>query len=173
MMRAVYSPKNVGHYGLASPCYCHFTSPIRRYPDLVVHRVLAATFEPGRIDRDRLEEWRERFEEVARHSSEREERAEQIERDTVRVKSLEFMRQFVGEEFEGIISGVTSFGFFVELKTYPVDGLVHMRALRDDYYQFEEDTLSLVGESSGRRYRFGDKVTVVIGEFRAENIVVQ
>jgi len=162
MMRAVYSPRNVGHYGLASPCYCHFTSPIRRYPDLVVHRVLAAWLERGAIAPRQIETWRERFDDIARHSSEREERADEVERDTVKVKSLEFMRGFIGEEFEGVISGVVSFGFFVELKTYPVEGLVRVRDLADDYYHFDEETLSLVGEASGKRYRFGDKVTVVV-----------
>jgi ribonuclease R len=162
MMRAIYSTKNLGHYGLASPCYCHFTSPIRRYPDLVVHRVLGATFDRDEIPKRTREEWNERFAETARHATSREERADEIERDTVKVKSLEFMRKFVGEEYEGIISGVTSFGFFVELVPYPVEGLVHMRVLRDDYYQYEEESLSLVGESSGRRYRFGDKLRVVL-----------
>lgn len=162
MMRAVYSPKNLGHFGLASDCYCHFTSPIRRYPDLVVHRVLAEALAGKRLPKARVEKLNERMDEFARHSTQREERADEIERDTVKVKSLEFMRQFVGEEFEGIVSGVTSFGFFVELVPYPVEGLVHMRALRDDYYHFDEESLSLVGEGGGRRYRFGDKVTVAV-----------
>ena len=162
MMRAVYSPKNVGHYGLASPCYCHFTSPIRRYPDLVVHRVLGAWLDRGKVADEQIEQWRETFDDVARHCSEREERGDQIERDAIKVKSLEFMRQFVGEEFEGLISGVLSFGFFVELLPYPVEGLAHVRELHDDYYRLEEEQLALVGESSGRRFRFGDKIKVVI-----------
>lgn len=162
MMRAVYSSKNAGHYGLASPCYCHFTSPIRRYPDLVVHRVLTAWFERGKIASKLVEHWRETFDGVARHCSQRERRADEIERDTTRVKSLEFMRRFVGEEFEGVISGVVSFGFFVELQAYPIEGLAHVRELRDDYYRYDEESLSLVGEAGGRRYRFGDKITVVI-----------
>lgn len=162
MMRAVYSSKNVGHYGLASSCYCHFTSPIRRYPDLVVHRVLGAWLDHGRVAQDQIETWRETFDDIARQSSDREGRADDVERDATKVKSLEFMRRFVGEEFEGIISGVLSFGFFVELVDYPVEGLAHVRDLRDDYYRFEEEELSLIGENSGRRFRFGDKVTVVI-----------
>jgi ribonuclease R len=162
MMRAVYSPKNVGHYGLASPCYCHFTSPIRRYPDLVVHRVLGAWLDQRRVAAEQIENWREMLDDVARHCSEREERGDEVERDAIRVKSLEFMRKFVGEEFEGLISGVLSFGFFVELLPYPVEGLAHVRELHDDYYRFEEEALSLVGESSGRRFRFGDKIKVLI-----------
>lgn len=162
MMRAVYSTKNVGHYGLASPCYCHFTSPIRRYPDLVVHRVLGALLDCGKVAREQIEQWHETLDDVARHCSEREERGDRIERDAIKVKSLEFMRRFVGEEFDGIISGVLSFGFFVELLPYPVEGLAHVRELHDDYYRFEEEGLSLVGESSGRRFRFGDKVRILI-----------
>jgi len=162
MMRAVYSPKNVGHYGLGSSCYCHFTSPIRRYPDLVVHRVLGTWLDHGRIAPEVLARWGETFDDIGRQASAREERADEVERDAIKVKSLEFMRRFIGEEFEGLISGVVSFGFFVELKTYPVEGLVHVRELRDDYYRFEEEGLALVGESTGRRFRFGDKVTVVI-----------
>ncbi|MCX8036765.1 MAG: ribonuclease R [Candidatus Sumerlaeia bacterium] len=162
MMRAVYSPKNVGHYGLASPCYCHFTSPIRRYPDLVVHRVLGAWLDGGRAAAERVAHWRETFDDVGRHCSEREERADEIERDVIRVKSLEYMKQFIGEEFEGYISGVVSFGFFVELAAYPVEGLVHVRDLRDDYYTLQEEELALVGEATGRRFRFGDKVKVVV-----------
>lgn len=170
MMRAVYSPRNAGHYGLASPCYCHFTSPIRRYPDLVVHRVLAAWLERGRVDRRLADQWRETFDAVARHSSEREERAQEIERDTIQVKSLEFMRQYVGEEFDGWIVGVTSFGCFVELEAYPVEGLLHVRDLQDDYYRYEEEALSLVGEVDGRRYRFGDKIKVVISRVDLINL---
>jgi len=162
MMRAIYSSKNVGHYGLASPCYCHFTSPIRRYPDLVVHRVLGALLDSGKVAPERIRQWREMFDDTARHSSEREERSDEIERDATKVKSLEFMRRFVGEQFDGIISGVLSFGCFVELIAYPVEGLVHVRDLRDDYYRHEEEQMSLVGESTGRRFRFGDKVTVVV-----------
>jgi len=162
MMRAAYSPKNVGHYGLASSCYCHFTSPIRRYPDLVVHRVLGVLLDHGKVAAEQIGHWREAFDEIARHSSEREERANEIERDAVKVKSLEFMRQFIGEEFDGIVSGVLSFGFFVELVQYPVEGLAHVRELHDDYYRLVEEELSLVGESSGRRFRFGDKVRVVV-----------
>ncbi len=162
MMRAVYSPKNVGHYGLASSCYCHFTSPIRRYPDLVVHRVLGAWFDGGRVAAEKLSRWREILDDVGRHCSEREERADEIERDAIRVKSLEYMKQFIGEEFEGYISGVVSFGFFVELAAYPVEGLVHVRDLRDDYYKLQEEELSLVGEATGRRFRFGEKVRVVV-----------
>jgi len=162
MMRAVYSPFNVGHFGLASECYCHFTSPIRRYPDLVVHRVLAESFRHPKVSARKIEHWEETFEDIARHASAREQRADEIERDAVRVKALEYMRQYVGEDFGGTISGVASFGLFVELDPYPVEGLIHVRDLKDDYYQYDEESLTLVGESSGRRFRFGDTVAVVI-----------
>lgn len=162
MKRARYDPRPLGHYGLASTDYLHFTSPIRRYPDLVVHRALreAAGVEPATFLR--REEWESRLGQVAVHCSAREQVAEEAERDSVEVKKAEFMLRHLGEEFTGTISGVTSFGLFVSLTDYAVEGLIHVSNLGDDYYIFREDLYALVGESTKRMFRLGDGVTVQV-----------
>ncbi len=162
MKQAMYAVKNEGHFGLASPCYTHFTSPIRRYPDLIVHRVLRDTwrgagFTPEAVDRRRAE-----LETIAEHSSLRERMAMEAERDIVLIKKLRFMEDKVGEVFQGIISGVAPFGLFVELQEYFVEGLIHVTTLHDDYYTYHEETYSLVGEQFRQRYRVGDRVTVQV-----------
>jgi ribonuclease R len=162
MKRARYDPSPLGHYGLASQDYLHFTSPIRRYPDLIVHRALreaAGTLAPALRDR---EEWGTRLAAMGVHCSEREQIAEEAERDSVEVKKAEFMLRHLGDEFEGTISGVTSFGFFVSLVQYAVEGLVHVSVLGDDYYIFRDDLYALVGESTKRMFRLGDTVTVQV-----------
>jgi len=158
LKQAKYSPLNEGHFGLASEYYCHFTSPIRRYPDLQIHRIikemLASKLTEGRINK--LENI---VAEAALQSSEQERVAEQAERDTDDLKMAEYMSQFIGEEFVGFVSSVTSFGMYIELENM-CEGLVHVKTLNDDYYNYDENTLSLVGERSKRRYTIGDDIVV-------------
>jgi len=160
MQKARYDAQNVGHFGLASPAYAHFTSPIRRYPDLFTHRVLGrALVEKGQLP----ERWSgEHLDDVARQSTDQEIRAQRAERDSVEMKKIEFMRRHLGDDFEGSISGVTSFGFFVLLDAFFVEGLVHVSTLGDDYYQFVEEAYSLVGERNKQRFRLGDRVRVQV-----------
>lgn len=157
LKRARYDVENVGHYGLAMDDYAHFTSPIRRYPDLTVHRLVTHLMErkpaPASLGPEALEV-------VARHSSERERRADRAGQDSVLLARLRFMEPRLGETFKGTVSRATSFGFFVVLDEVFVEGLVHVRSLQDDYYEFDERSLSLVGSSSGRRFSTGDGVRV-------------
>ena len=158
MRQAVYSEANLGHFGLAAEYYCHFTSPIRRYPDLVVHRVLRAVL-TGQLTARLRHKWEKKMPEMARHSSDRERVAMDAERQTLDLKKAEFMSDKVGETFQGIISGVGPFGFFVQLPN-TVEGLVHVSTLTDDYYHFHEKHYALVGERTRRRFRLGDPVMV-------------
>jgi ribonuclease R len=167
MKQARYAAENPGHFGLASSCYCHFTSPIRRYPDLVVHRILRATLAlEGKKGDKRAEKQlsiaTERISEIAEHTSKRERVAMEAERDVVEMKKLQYMQQHVGDEFDGYIAGVTGFGFFVELDELFVEGLVHISTLADDLYTFAEKQHSLIGRRSGRVFRIGDKARVTV-----------
>jgi ribonuclease R len=160
MLRAVYSPEKEGHYALASECYTHFTSPIRRYPDLVVHRVLRLSRQGA--DAERREEIAEDMPETARHTSERERRANDAERELVQWKKVRFMADKVGDEFEGYITGVSAYGLYVELVEHFVEGMVHVSTMADDYYRFVERAHILRGENTRREYRLGDRVTVQV-----------
>jgi ribonuclease R len=162
MKQARYSPDNAGHFGLASRCYCHFTSPIRRYPDLAVHRALKELIKSGEISAERKSAMAAGLATLGRHTSDMERLAEDAERQVVEIKKLKFMLDKVGAEFPGYISGVTAFGFFVELQEYFVEGLVRLTSLYDDYYSYEEKRHLLVGRRTGRTYRLGDEVTVVV-----------
>ncbi|MDU0457974.1 MAG: ribonuclease R [Geobacteraceae bacterium] len=165
MKQARYAAENVGHFGLASACYCHFTSPIRRYPDLVVHRILKAMLlagGEGKRSSKQLAIATERLGEVAEHTSKRERVAMEAERDVVEMKKLQYMQQHLGEEFDGYISGVTGFGFFVELEELFVEGLVHVSTLADDLYNFVEKQHSLIGQHSRRTFRIGDAARVKV-----------
>jgi ribonuclease R len=164
MKQARYSEQNAGHFGLAAHHYTHFTSPIRRYPDLVVHRLSGQRF----IDRESGGPGNEALAEIARHSSERERVAVSAERDSVELKKVEFMQRHLGEEFDGTIGGVKAFGFFVLLDAFFVEGLVHVSSLADDYYLFLEDQYALVGENSRRRFRLGDRVRVRVAAVNLE-----
>ena len=167
MSRARYDADNLGHFGLASRAYCHFTSPIRRYPDLVVHRVMARSLIDGKPPLDRWD--RERMEAVTLRSSEREQLADRAERDSVEMKKIEFMKRHLGDDFTGTISGVAAFGFFVLLDRYFVEGLVHVSSLGDDYYRFLATSYALVGERSKRRFRLGDRVRVRVSRVNKED----
>jgi ribonuclease R len=161
MQKARYDPSNMGHFGLAADSYTHFTSPIRRYPDLIVHRTLREG-RHGRMTEDRREELTDELPEVARHTSDRERRADDAERELVQWKKVRFMADKVGDEFVGYITGVTSFGLFIELVEHFVEGLVHVSTMADDYYRFVERAHILQGENTGKSYRLGDKVQVQV-----------
>jgi ribonuclease R len=160
MQKARYDASNLGHFGLAAQSYTHFTSPIRRYPDLVVHRTLRES--RAGMSEDRKDELTEDLPEVARHTSERERRADEAERELVQWKKVRFMADKVGDQFEGYITGVSAFGLFVELTEHFVEGLVHISTMADDYYRFVEKAHILRGENSGKVYRLGDKVGVQV-----------
>ncbi len=159
MQKARYAPDNLGHFGLAFSSYTHFTSPIRRYPDLVVHRLLRAA-RAGAATEERLARLTDVLPEIARLTSERERRADEAERELLQWKKVRFMGDKVGDDFDGYITGVASFGLFVELIEHFVEGLVHVSTMADDYYRFLEPTHTLRGESLGRAYRLGDRVRV-------------
>ncbi len=161
MQKARYDPQNRGHFGLAAESYTHFTSPIRRYPDLVVHRTLRESRQ-GVMSEQRRDELTDDLPEIARHTSERERRADEAERELVQWKKVRFMADKVGDEFEGYITGVAAFGLFIELVEHFVEGLVHVSTMADDYYRFVEKAHILLGEKTGRVYRLGDKVTVQV-----------
>src|SRR5205814_3003134 len=137
MQKARYAPENLGHFGLAASSYTHFTSPIRRYPDLVVHRALRAARQ-GTLGAEEREEWAEELPEIARHTSEMERRADDAERELLQWKKVKFMADKVGDEFEGYVTGVASFGLFIELVEHFVEGMVHVSTMADDYYRFVE-----------------------------------
>ncbi|MGB2714318.1 MAG: ribonuclease R [Vicinamibacterales bacterium] len=161
MQKARYDASNLGHFGLAAESYTHFTSPIRRYPDLVVHRTLRE-FRHGLSSEERREELLDELPETARHTSERERRADDAERELVQWKKVRFMADKVGDEFHGYITGVTAFGLFIELVEHFVEGLVHISTMADDYYRFVERAHLLRGENTGRVYRLGDRVQVQV-----------
>jgi len=159
MKQARYSAERAGHFGLASRAYAHFTSPIRRYPDLVAHRILrSAVLEGGAVP----EELAGRLEAIARRASARERQAMEAERESVELKKMEYLERHLGDVFSGTISGVTSYGMFVLLDDVLTEGLVHVSQLADDYYRFREDDYSLVGEGRRRRFRLGDRVEVQV-----------
>jgi ribonuclease R len=167
MQQARYSTESLGHFGLAARYYTHFTSPIRRYPDLIVHRLLRETFQTGTIEAPRQERLRGMLPEIATHASQRERVAIEAERETTDMKKIEYMAQFVGDEFAGIVSGVTAFGVFVELDN-GVEGLVHVSSMVNDYYEYVEAQYSLVGQRTHQAYRLGDEVQVVLARASIE-----
>jgi len=185
MQRAKYGAKNEGHYGLAMKTYTHFTSPIRRYPDLIVHRVLREVIERGRanaadfaidlgerralkrlavpvLDEERETTLRSRLVNIGEHSSERERVAADAERELMDWRKAEFMAGRVGEVFDGVITSVKDYGFYVELNDFFVEGLVHISTLTDDDYQYQERKHRLSGARTNRKYRLGDAVSVIV-----------
>ena len=161
MQKARYDPMNVGHFGLAAPTYTHFTSPIRRYPDLVVHRLLRE-MRQTKVSDERKAELEDELPEIGRHTSERERVAADAEREILQWKKVRFMADKVGDVFDGYVTGVAAFGMFVELVDHYVEGLVHVSTMADDYYRYREQQHSLFGESTRKTYRLGDKVRVQI-----------
>ena len=161
--RAFYGPAEEGHYALASDCYCHFTSPIRRYPDLTIHRLLGDLL-TGRKPRNDMEE----LVVLGQHCSDREQRAETAERDLTKLKLLAYMSQRIGEEMDAVVTGVESFGLFVEGVELPAQGLIHADALSDDYYAYDRSTHTLTGRRTGRTYRLGDLLRVAVARVDLE-----
>lgn len=161
MAKAKYADQCLGHFGLATKYYTHFTSPIRRYPDLTVHRLIRNYLINGQTDPNTQDAWKERLPELADHTSAREQRAVDAERDTDDLKKAEFMQDKIGEKYTGVISGVTSFGLFVALPN-TVEGLVHISYLTDDYYRYSEEHVALIGERFGHVYRIGDEIEVKV-----------
>lgn len=160
MQLAKYHNENLGHFGLALKNYCHFTSPIRRYPDLFIHRVISE-FLSGQLDDKRIKKLTKLAIKYSEISSDMEQKAEEAERDLEDIKKCEYMEEHIAEEFEGVISGVTSFGIFVELEN-TIEGLVHVENMRDDYYNYDEISVSLIGERTGNIYKMGDKIRIKV-----------
>jgi ribonuclease R len=154
MAKAVYSTKNIGHFGLAFQYYTHFTSPIRRYPDLLVHRFLERELSGGQVEQNEYE----KFESICLESSDLEKRAAEAERASIKYKQVEYMRDHVGKTFQGIITGVTDWGIYIEEKETKCEGMVRLRDLSDDYYVLDEKNYTLRGEKNGRKFRLGDEV---------------
>lgn len=161
MQQARYAEENLGHFGLSAEYYTHFTSPIRRYPDLVVHRLIRKYLIEGKTDRKTINEIDAELPDIAEHTSNRERRAQEAERDTDDLKKAEYMIQHVGETYEGVISGVMNFGMFVELPN-TIEGLVHVSYMTDDHYQYQERHMALIGDRTGTVYRIGDPVEVEV-----------
>ncbi len=157
MQRAIYSPEDEGHYALASDCYCHFTSPIRRYPDLTVHRLIE-TFNRGRKPEQRMDQMLA----LGDHCSEREQRAAEAERELKKLKLLHYMSDKIGLELDGIITGVENFGLFITGVEIPAEGFVHISSLTDDYYRYDRAGHVIAGFRSGNSYRLGDTVRVAV-----------
>lgn len=162
LKQARYAPDSTGHFGLAAKYYCHFTSPIRRYPDLAIHRIIRE-FINGRIDENRINKLKKFVDEASKQSSDMERRAQEAERETDDLKKVEFMSDKIGQIYTGVISSVTSFGIFVELEN-TIEGLVHISNMLDDYYIYDEKHHSLMGERLRKIYRLGDEVTIKVAK---------
>ncbi|MDR1615790.1 MAG: ribonuclease R [Syntrophomonadaceae bacterium] len=166
MKHARYSPQLLGHFGLASQYYCHFTSPIRRYPDLLVHRVLSHLL-AGKLSDKKKNNLKKQTSFYGEYSTTQEMKAEEAEREYVDIKKAEYMRQYIGEEFQGTISSIQTFGFFVRLEN-TIEGLVHISALYDDYYVYNETNYTLCGSHNGCKFAIGDRVNVLVSQVNAE-----
>ena len=160
MKQAKYSVECSGHFGLACQYYCHFTSPIRRYPDLQIHRIIKDWLR-GRLGEERSAHYRSILPEVAKHSSETERRADEAERETDKLKKVEYMEDHLGETFEGVISGITTWGIYVELPN-TVEGMVHVSKIPGDYFYYSENTCEMVGEATGKSYKLGMPLKVCV-----------
>ncbi|RID89547.1 ribonuclease R [Peribacillus asahii] len=171
MQQAKYDPESLGHFGLSTEFYTHFTSPIRRYPDLIVHRLIRTYLIEGKLDPATQEKWNALLPDIADHTSKRERRAVDAERETDELKKAEYMLDKIGEEYDGIISSVTNFGMFVELPN-TIEGLVHVSYMTDDYYRFDERQLAMVGERTGKVFRIGDEISIRVSNVNKEERAV-
>jgi VacB/RNase II family 3'-5' exoribonuclease len=158
MAKAIYSTKNIGHYGLGFKYYTHFTSPIRRYPDVIVHRLLSDFLENKVIPKER---WFE-YEQMSQEASLREKEASEAERASIKYKQVEYISSRINERYEGIITGVTEWGLYVEEKKTKCEGMVRMRDLKDDYYTFDKEGMSIRGRKSHKKYTLGDTVRFIV-----------
>lgn len=158
MKQAKYTPENSGHFGLAAAYYTHFTSPIRRYPDLQIHRIIKDNIR-GRMKEEKIVHYDKILPEVTKHASEMERRAEEAERETVKLKKVEYMQQHLGEIFEGVISSITKWGMYVELSN-TVEGLVHVANMRDDHYEYDENRYELIGAHTNKVYKLGQRIRI-------------
>lgn len=172
MKQARYSPERVGHFGLAAKDYSHFTAPIRRYPDLVIHRIIREVLDNGVLEPKRVRQLQAVLPDIAQHSSDQERLAMEAEREAVDIKKVLYMQDKVGEEFDGYISGVTSFGIFVELEN-TVEGLITLTSLTDDYYEYEEHNFRLVGQRTRRVFRLGDPIRIRVVRASTEDRKVE
>lgn len=160
MKQAKYATVSTGHFGLAANYYCHFTSPIRRYPDLQIHRIIKENLR-GKLNGKRIDHYENILPEVAESASRLERRAEEAERDTDKMKKVQYMSKHIGEEFEGVISGITQYGMYVELPN-TVEGMIHISNMRDDYYRYDEEHYEMVGERTGKRYKLGQTIMICV-----------
>jgi len=158
MQRAKYSDSCDGHFGLAFKYYTHFTSPIRRYPDLQIHRIIKDSLR-GRLNSEKMDHYRDILPGVAKFCSEYERRADEAEREAEKLKKVEYMEGFIGQTFDGVISGITKWGIYVELPN-SVEGLIHISKLVGDYFYYNEQTYEMIGESTGKKYRLGEEISV-------------
>ena len=160
MKRASYTPECTGHFGLSARYYCHFTSPIRRYPDLFIHRIIKENIHGGIKDK-RISHYNKILPEVAKHTSSTERRADEAERDTDKLKMVQFMEKHLGEEFTGVISSITSWGIYVELPS-TIEGMVRVSDLTDGYYYYDDNHYEMVNERTGKTYKLGQTVKVIV-----------
>lgn len=160
MKQAKYTVDCTGHFGLACSHYCHFTSPIRRYPDLQIHRIIKEQLR-GKLGEKRIEHYGAILPEIAKHSSEMERRADEAERETDKLKKAEYMEERIGEVYEGVISSITSWGIYVELPN-TIEGMIHVSMLPGDYFYYDEESYEMVGQATGIRYKLGQKLTVTV-----------
>jgi ribonuclease R len=156
MAKAVYDTENIGHYGLAFQHYSHFTSPIRRYPDLIVHRML------DQYANHQKSYSKSQLDDICQHASMNEKRATDAERASIKYKQVEYLSKRIGEEFEGMISGLTNWGMYIEILDGLCEGMVSINNLKDDYYYFDEEKFSIIGRKHHHQYNLGDKVSVVV-----------
>ncbi|WP_163536513.1 ribonuclease R [Gracilibacillus sp. YIM 98692] len=171
MQQAKYDPQSIGHFGLATEFYTHFTSPIRRYPDLIVHRLIRTYLIDGQMDEQTQQHWKDKMPDIAKHASMKERAAVDAEREVDDLKKAEYMQDKIGEEYEGVISSVTNFGLFVELPN-TVEGLVHVSYLTDDYYHYDEKAYAMIGERTGNVFQVGDPITISVAQVNLEERAV-
>ena len=160
MKQARYTTESSGHFGLSTSYYCHFTSPIRRYPDLQIHRIIKETLR-GKLDAKRIRHYESILAKVSEQSSKMERRADEVEREVEKLKKAEYMERHIGQQYKGVISGVTGWGIYVELPN-TIEGMVHVSKLPGDYYNYDESSYSMTGERTGRKWKLGQPVEIVV-----------